>query len=108
MRTEITLNALSAILSLGYLASPVAADTWLGGLDISRACREQYSSDGGQGPEFWGDGKKGEGCNDWFYYSTFWPGDQYSIDTNLACAKQHGGGFAWCTSGIYDWSCYAP
>jgi hypothetical protein len=107
MRTEVTLKVLSAILSLGLLASPAAADTWLGGLDMHRACKEQYTS-GGQGQQYWVADKKGEGRSDWACYSTLYSGQSFSIDINLACKNQHGGGYSYCTSGIYDWSCYVP
>jgi hypothetical protein len=102
---------LSAIISFGLLAMPTvaapavaaaAAGERLGGIDMNRACKEQYFNLNV------GAVRTGNTCNDWKCEGTFagFP-ISLNVDTPAACAKQYGTyTYAWCEGGWDKWSCY--
>ena len=88
---------LSAIISFGLLAAPVAAER-LGGIDMNRACRDQY------GPALYAV-RGGNSCNDWYCDTNIAGG--FPIDTPRACVTQYNtNAYAQCVGGANDWSCY--
>jgi hypothetical protein len=97
--TKMYVSLLTTTLLLPVLA---AAASRLGGIDMNRACADQYGSS-------WGAYLFGTGCNAWKCYPL--PGQGYAlqrgVDTPRACSNQYGGGaYALCYNGEYDWSCY--
>lgn len=94
---------LSAIISLGLLVAPTAGAR-LGGIDMNRACRDEYGS-------YFSADRKGnnDSCNDWFCRNNLsGEGNQGGgINTPRACVSQYGSGaYAVCNGGVFDWSCY--
>jgi hypothetical protein len=106
MKVHTTL--LCVIISFGFdvLAAPAPAlearaGERLGGIDMGRACTQQY----GQGHHA---KTRGTSCNAWSCNNE-WQSDELSlpIDTPWACQQQYGDGvYAWCSGGIYDWGCF--
>ena len=85
---------LSAII---ILVAPAAAER-LGGIDMSRACRDQYGS------AFYAV-QGGSGCSDWFCDTNIVGG--FPVDTPAACTRQYNtNAYAQCIGGATDWSCY--
>jgi len=81
---------------------PVTAAGRLGGIDMNRACRDQYG--GG-----WVAYVQNSGCSGWKCVPG--PGNGEAtprgVDTPRACGNQYGSGaYALCYSGEYDWSCF--
>jgi hypothetical protein len=92
---------LSAIISLGL--GLLAAGERLGGIDMQRACRDQYGPTGIATEGF------GTSCNAWLCHVLDGHANPpaYSIDTPQACVSQYGSGaYAVCNGGVYDWACY--
>jgi len=85
------------------LLPALTSAAYLGGIDMSRACQDQYGA-GEWYAKHWDDQN---GCGDWKCFPYTGYAIQRSIDTPRACVNQHGGG-AWakCTGGVYDWGCY--
>jgi hypothetical protein len=80
----------------------LAAAGRLGGIDMNRACRDQY---GGNWVGYVS--LAGGGCNAWRCAYTVGEATPRSIDTPRACVNQYGGGaYALCYNGEYDWSCF--
>ncbi|CAN9079896.1 unnamed protein product [Alternaria alternata] len=80
-------------------AAAVAAGERLGGIDMNRACRDQYDA-GAIGI------RVGDTCNDWRCGIRYYPGVA-SVNTPAACTRQYGPGvYAWCSGGWDKWSCY--
>jgi len=91
---------LGAIISVGLLVSPAAAATRLGGLDMARACRDQYADINIQISQ------RGDTCNDWKCRNAR-TGEYKPIDMNAACGRQYGGNaYGLCYNGVFDWPCY--
>jgi hypothetical protein len=90
------------IIYVTLLIPTLAAAARLGGIDMNRACRDQYGGDWTAYVSL-----AGGGCNAW--KCAYVPGEATprGIDTPRACVNQYGGGaYAQCNGGVYDWSCY--
>jgi hypothetical protein len=88
-------------LYITLLLPALAAAGRLGGIDMGRACRDQY----GDWVAYVVPG--GRGCNDWKCAPPSGEATPRGIDTPRACVNQYGGGaYASCTGGVYDWGCY--
>jgi hypothetical protein len=84
------------------LIPALAAAGRLGGIDMNRACRDQY---GGSWSAYVS--LQGGGCNAWRCAYSGGEATPRSIDTPRACVNQYGGGaYALCYNGEYDWSCF--
>lgn len=82
-----------------YLALPVAARTWAGGVDMNQACSEQYG--GG-----WTAKLSGSSGNDWSCVDS--SGNSKSINVDAYCSQTYGNA-AYADpqgGGAYDWGCY--
>ncbi|RYN42462.1 hypothetical protein AA0113_g6698 [Alternaria arborescens] len=98
----LTAPALGAPAALTPASVPAAAGARLGGIDMNRACRDQY----GMG---YPAGTIGNSCNDWqcILYNTNFGDLYYPVDTPAACKRQYGNNvYAWCQGGWDKWSCY--
>lgn len=110
-------TVLGAIISFGLLAGPAsgapaalvapaaaaaAAGQRLGGIDMPRACREQFP------PYPLTAGRVGNSCNDWRCSGgALNVGIVLNVDTPAACTRQYGSNvYAWCDGGWDKWSCY--
>jgi len=110
-------TVLGAIISFGLLAGPAsgapaalvapaaaaaAAGQRLGGIDMPRACREQY------GLPLTATHSLGNSCNDWRCSGgALNVGIVLNVDTPAACTRQYGSNvYAWCDGGWDKWSCY--
>jgi len=102
-------TVLGAVISFGLLAVPAsgapaalvapeaaaaAAGQRLGGIDMPRACREQYAAPLTAG-------RVGNSCNDWRCSGGYWNvGVSFDVDTPAACRSQYGSNvYAWCDGG---------
>ena len=88
----------ASLLSITALISTALAGTYLGGIDMNRACADQwrgrYAKQYGNSCDAW----KCESERDYV---------QLDVDVNAACSSQHGGGaYGYCTSGAWGWGCY--
>jgi hypothetical protein len=93
-------TVLGAIVSIGLLASPAAAATRLGGINMASACRYQYWDENIQVVQ------TGNTCNDWKCYDAR-TGDYKGLTLQKACERQYGGDtYPLCYTGVYDWACY--
>jgi hypothetical protein len=82
------------------LIPTLAAARRLGGIDMDRACKDQYG-------DWWATVEGKETCNSWKCYPTTGYAIQRSIDTPRACVNQYGAGaYAQCAINAYDWSCF--
>ena len=71
----------------------------VGGIDMNRACIEQYGIPYQATPY-------GHDCSAW---RCVWHGigTMYSVDTERACIDQYGPGlYSYCDAGAYGWGCF--
>jgi hypothetical protein len=93
-----------AITMLTLLLPIFAAADYLGGIDMSRACQDQY---GGE----WYAYVQDNNCSGWKCQARDGEATPRGIDTPRACVNQHGAGAtALCgglfPGGAYDWGCF--
>ena len=98
LKIPLSSTMFTSLLSITTLISTALAGTYLGGIDMNRACNEQWPRRYAQ--------QHGNGCDAWKCEAN-WDYVQLSVDVNRACSKQHGGGaYGYCTSGAWGWGCY--
>ena len=86
---------------IALLIPTFASAAYLGGIDMNRACRDQYGN--------WVAyvSLAGGGCNAWKCAPASGEATPRGIDTPRACVNQYGtGAYAQCNGGEYDWGCY--
>jgi hypothetical protein len=103
MKTHTTLLCAIISFGVGIRAAPALearAGEYLGGIDMERACHDQYYY-------FYYALSYGDTCDAWSCLESTGNAPRRPIDTPAACVSQYGKGvYAACNGGRYGWGCF--